>query len=255
MLLPTLIAALHWLVAFPLLSTLTLWRLHRVVVVAHSADISSGSSSSSSIRHGSSASSTAAVSVSPSALHAWSLASSLLSPYHASCWYFDQLLLARRLLLVLILLLVPSGSLYLPLLLLSVIQLSAMLQHRMQPYSSRWLNIAELCSLYLLLLTYMTVLVLQSSIAISGTDATVAAPLGWVTLLFLLNGAFLFALLAGLFALFRRIAADKIAAMRKSVTSCWTSQSRDGKQSSHKHKDSSSSSSSSKQADLYQTLL
>jgi hypothetical protein len=206
---PALLAALFWLLAFPLASTLALRRVHRAVVDVRTSSALMGGGSAPA----------ATASASAASLHAWSLGSSLLAAYREECWYWEQVLLLRRLLLVITLAVLPARSLYVPLLLLTVIQLAALLQHRFKPYRSPPLNAAELASLYLLLLIYSTALLSEAG-ADSGSDAS-ALPLPWVATLFLLNGAFLLALLVGLVAVIRHRAEGLWAKARAAVPTCW----------------------------------
>jgi len=137
---PALLATIWWTLVFPAASTLMLYRLHTRLSRA-------GPTRSDSSNH----------------LYTWSLVSELLKPYMPRLWYWEQILLLRRLALVATITLVPSQSLYLPLILFAIVQLSALLQMWARPYRSTWLNRAELISLYLLLLNYISALVNQSS--------------------------------------------------------------------------------------------
>jgi hypothetical protein len=112
-------------------------------------------------------------------------------------------LLARRLALAACVCFIPQTSLYLPLALFSFIQISALLQHYNQPYRYRWLNRAELCSLYLLLLNYISALVSEGAHADNVSDSSDAT---WVAVLFICNLVFLLALTGGLFAYVRAVA-------------------------------------------------
>jgi len=164
---------------------------------------------------------------------AWSLSREQLSPYRPSYWYYEQVLLARRLLLACVVSVVPVGSLYVPLLLLSLIQLSALLQHWARPFRSEWLNRAELASLYLLLLNYIAAVVLQSGMASGGTGSAgsesgngtgtggwAADGAGWLGVLLALNLAFLLALIGGLFAFVRHKAALHWPRVRAALLRC-----------------------------------
>ena len=88
----------------------------------------------------------AAGSASASALSVWPICADLLLPYTPPRWYFEQLFLARRLLLVAAVTIIPSSSLYLPLVLFSIIQLSALQQHWARPYVHARMNHGELVS-------------------------------------------------------------------------------------------------------------
>jgi hypothetical protein len=166
---PALLASLLWCVAFPVAST---WLLHRT----HSRRVDSNDSSVLSL----------------------SFVSDLLQPYSSRWWFFEQVLLLRRLLLVACVCFVQAYSLYTPLLLLTLIQLSALLQQYAQPYRSRWLNHGELASLFLLLITYLSALVLQSS-----NSSPASSESGWFVVLFLSHVLFMLLLLLGLFAYVR----------------------------------------------------
>jgi hypothetical protein len=109
----------------------------------------------------------------------------------------------RRLLLAAVICLVPATSLYLPMLLLTLIQLSALAQHWAQPYRSKWMNKAELASLYLLLLNFASALVVQA--AVTAGTANADSDFVWAILLFILNLAFMMALLGGLFRFVRAV--------------------------------------------------
>jgi len=163
---------------------------------------------------------------SATAAAAWSLSREQLSPYRPRFWYYEQVLLARRLLLACVVSVVPSGSLYVPLLLLSLIQLAALLQHWAKPFRCEWLNRAELSSLYLLLLNYLAAVVLQSGLASSGTvggsGGWNADGAGWLGLLLALNLAFLLALVAGLFAFVRHKGTVHWPRIRAALLRCVT---------------------------------
>jgi hypothetical protein len=171
---PALLGTILWLVAFPIGSTVLFQRVHRYLTHAGSQHTS-----------------------------VWPLCADLLAPYKPSLWYYEQILLVRRILLVAAVTLIPSTSLYLPLVLFVLIQLSAFLQHRLQPYASDWLNRGELISLYLLLINYITALVLQSasSSASAGDPSSIGSSItSWAIVLFLVNAFFIVALVIGLFA-------------------------------------------------------
>jgi len=122
---PALLAALFWCVLFPLGSTWALWRARRTVHRA-SGDVSAEftaplSSLSDELRSGSdhalalpSRNHAARIQPTGAAFSAWSLSREQLSPYRPSFWYYEQVLLARRLLLALNLafLLVLIGGLF-----------------------------------------------------------------------------------------------------------------------------------------------
>jgi len=198
---PAMLAALFWCVAFPLTSTLLLRKHHRRVMAVRSA---------SGRRLSMSATPAAVLRTHRHASQAWRLSSALLEPYLPKFWYMEQVLLARRLLLATVVSVVPSESLYLPLLLLSIIQLSALVQHWTLPYRSAWLNFAELTSLYLLLLNYTAALVVQSSVS-SNDGAQDNSGSLWLVALFALNLLFLLGLIGGLFAVVRSRAAAVLA--------------------------------------------
>jgi hypothetical protein len=173
---PAAIGVLLWFIAFPILTTLLYRYLrHHLTMIRDPA--------------------------------VWPLCADLFTPYRPSHWYYEQILLGRRLALVACVSLIPADSLYLPLMLFTLIQLSALLQHRMQPYASVWMNRGELASLYLLLLNYITALVLHQSAPSSGgigggnVDRSGGGHSldGWTVALFLLNLLFLLVLIAGLF--------------------------------------------------------
>jgi len=222
---PALLAALFWCVLFPLCSTWALWRARRMVHRASGAAASSQLNIEHSMRDDeqlqppSPVGGAARLHSTAGASSAWSLSREQLSPYRPSFWYYEQVLLARRLLLACVVSVVPSGSLYVPLLLLSLIQLAALLQHWAKPFRSEWLNRAELASLYLLLLNYIAAVVLQSGMVSGGTGGGggrdsvsstgtggggwAADGAGWLGVLLALNLAFLLALIGGLFAFVR----------------------------------------------------
>jgi hypothetical protein len=135
----------------------------------------------------------------------------LLEPYSPRFWYWDQVLLARRLLLVAAVTTIPSNSLYLPLALFSIIQLATLLQHASHPLIHSSLNYGELASLYLLLLNYISALILQTGLSDDSFHATAN---GWALLLFALNGAFLVMLLGGLFGFVREWTAIHLVRLR-----------------------------------------
>jgi hypothetical protein len=146
----------------------------------------------------------------------WTLSSSLLSPYYPRYWFFEQVLLTRRLFLALVISMVPTSSIYLSLLLLTIIQLSALAQHYWaRPFRNQWLNRAELVSLYLLLLNYMAAVVLQASLSVSargggGSGGHDQSGSFWLVVLFVLNLLFLLLLFGGLFAIVRRKVSARI---------------------------------------------
>jgi hypothetical protein len=162
---------LLWLIFFPIGSTILFQRLHRYLTKPNSQHTS-----------------------------VWPLCADLLAAYKPSLWYYEQILLVRRILLVAAVTLIPSTSLYLPLVLFVLIQLSAFLQHRLQPYASEWMNRGELVGLYLLLIHYITALVLQSSASGADPSSVGSSINGWALVLFLVHALFLLALVIGLFA-------------------------------------------------------
>jgi hypothetical protein len=177
---PALIGVLFWFVLFPLCSTVLLQRLRS--------------------RCGAAAAATAGP-ISPAAAAAlWPLCSDLLDPYSPRYWYWDQVLLVRRLALVAAVSLIPADSLYLPLALFSLVQLAALIQHWSHPFAHSTLNVGELASLYLLLLNYISALILQTGVSEGGFQATAN---GWALMLFALNAMFILTLLAGLFGFVR----------------------------------------------------
>lgn len=126
----------------------------------------------------------------------WPLCADLFTPYRHRYWYYEQVLLLRRLALVTCVALIPSDSLYLPISLFALIQISAFIHHHTQAYAAVWLNRGELASLYLLLLNYITALVMHQTSTGSVNGHTLDA---WTIMLFLLNLIFILALVAGLF--------------------------------------------------------
>jgi hypothetical protein len=199
---PAILAILFWCIIFPLASTYLLRKLRtRLLSLAKSRDAHAiGNSTTQQM---------------------WSIGCDLVKPYKPDYYYWDQILLARRLLLALSVSLVPQDSLYLPLLVLAILQLSALLQHWSHPYSHDWMNRAELCSLYLLLINYTTALVGQSSLA-GGTSSSSNNSNGdtvWTLMLFFLNLLFMMALVAGLFAFVRAAVAAKMARMQTDTCS------------------------------------
>jgi hypothetical protein len=191
-LLPALLGVIFWFALFPLASTVLLRHLRARL------DASAPPPAASS-RSDSSSSSTAAAAAAAAA-SLWPLCSDLLEPYSPRYWYWEQVLLARRLALVAAVTIIPSSSLYLPLALFSLVQLAALLQHWSHPFSHATLNVGELASLYLLLLTYISALILQTGVSGGGFQQTAN---GWALLLFALNFLFVVALLAGLFGFVR----------------------------------------------------
>jgi hypothetical protein len=193
---PALIATVFWCVLFPIAGTVLLKRSH--------AQLSQRSQS---------------VQVDAEAILSWCVASDLLKPYSSRLWHWEQVLLARRLLLVSAVAFIPANSLYLPLTLLALVQLSALLQHFVMPYRSWWLNVGELSSLYLLLLNYSASVVAASGV--SGASATSNTDSGWLTGLFVLNTLFMAVLVFGLFAWVRRVMLLRFSGVwKKFVRSC-----------------------------------
>jgi hypothetical protein len=110
---------------------------------------------------------------------------------------------------------IPTSSLYLPLVLFAVMQMSALLQMWARPYRSIWLNRAELASLYLLLLNYISALVGQSATAVRG--AVPGSDTTWVLALFLANLLFMLVLCFSLIAWTRGM----IIARKEHVKAAW----------------------------------
>jgi hypothetical protein len=171
---PALIAALIWCVMFPLVSTVILRRTHMRLM--QETDLKAPSVLS---------------------VHAWTTVSDLLKPYSPRWWFFEQVLLLRRLLLVACVSFVSSSSIYLPLILLGLIQLAVLIQHASQPYKSVWMNRGELASLWLLQLNYIAAVISSSSNSEQGSGSV------WFVLLFLANLCFLLVLVACLFSWLR----------------------------------------------------
>lgn len=124
----------------------------------------------------------------------------LTLPYRRRYMYWEQVVLARRILLLLVLSLVPSYTPYLSLGMFFVVQLSALLQHWAAPYCSIWANRVELSSLYLLLINYLTSLILQQqsqATSVSTTDLSI-----WTGFLLFINLAWIVCVL-GLIAIAR----------------------------------------------------
>jgi hypothetical protein len=135
----------------------------------------------------------------------------------------EQVLLARRLALAAIVSFTPQQSLYLPLLLFLIVQLSALLQHLTKPYRSHWLNSGEVVSLYLLLANYIATTLSQS--AISAGSAQPSDGSAVFIALFLCNTIFLCILVLSLFALLRKMLSDRAgqikAKLRRIVACCF----------------------------------
>jgi hypothetical protein len=143
----------------------------------------------------------------------WPLCSDLLRPYTRRFWYYEQVLLCRRLALVACICLIPSTSLFLPVSLFGIIQASTLIQHVASPYRHAWMNYAELVSLYLLLTNYLSALILQTVVLNSpnGFDSTANT---WAIILFALNFIFLLMLVAALAQFVRGVAANALARFR-----------------------------------------
>jgi hypothetical protein len=171
---PALLAAMIWCVMFPLLSTFILRSTHMRLMSERDSNEPSDSS-----------------------LRSWSVVSDMLKPYSARLWFFEQALLIRRLLLVACVSFVSSSSIYLPLLLLALIQIASIIQHTSQPYISKWMNRGELASLWLLQLNYIAAVISSSSNEGQGSGS------GWFVLLFIANICFLLMLVAFLFSWLR----------------------------------------------------
>jgi hypothetical protein len=192
---PALIGTILWLVVFPVGSTILFRKMHHYLTHAGSQHTS-----------------------------VWPLCADLLAPYKPSLWYYEQLLLVRRILLVAAVTLIPSTSLYLPLVLFALVQVSAFIQHRYHPYASEWLNRGELISLYLLLINYITALLLQTGASASDAGSSVGGSInGWAIGLFVLNATFLLILIVGLFATMR----TRMIAL---VQRCWPATAAPGKE-------------------------
>jgi hypothetical protein len=148
----------------------------------------------------------------------WLLCADLFTPYRRSHWYYEQILIGRRLALVACVTLIPADPLYLPLMLFTLIQVSALIQHRMKPYASRWMNRAELASRYLLLLNYITALILHQSSSSSGGGGDDEGRSGgvdvWTVILFLAN---LLVLIGGLFVSVQSKLLGMVAIVRRRV--------------------------------------
>ena len=190
---PAVLGLVFWTFAFPVGSTLLLMRL-RSRVAASAAVLSPSASASTPCA---------------SSLSVWPVCADLLLPYSPRFWYFEQLLLMRRWMLVAAVTIIPATSLYLPLVLFSIIQLSALHQHWSHPYAHPLLNVGELASLYLLLLNYISALILQTGLVEGGFHATAD---GWAAALFVVNLAFLLLLVAGLFGWARQRIASRLSA-------------------------------------------
>lgn len=189
---PGLLGVFIWFVLFPVFSTLLLKRLRRR------------------LRHHCDA-------------RVWPLCAELLTPFHTRFWYWEQVLLVRRFLLVACVAIIPSTSLYLPISLFALIQLSALAQHLASPYVSAGLNRGELVSLYLLLLNYITALVLHEEL----TVATSAQPENelnvWTVGLLIANLVFILVLIGGLFSTLQKRwgrLADRITACAPAWCCC-----------------------------------
>jgi len=170
---PALLGTLFWFIVFPLASTLLLRTLRRRIDAQPPSASVAGATA------------------------VWPLCADLLLPYSPCLWYWEQVLLARRLGLIVCVAVIPLNSLYLPLALFSLVQLSALLQHWAAPYSHAVLNTGELVSLYLLLVNYITSLILQT-----GSTLHASADV-WTLILFLLNLLFILVLIGGLFGFAR----------------------------------------------------
>jgi hypothetical protein len=211
---PAIIGAIFWCVAFPVASTLLLRRLHRrlasgIGISAAAAAAGAGATAPANlIGAGLALQSRPASPFPPSALSAWSLSGGLLSPFAPRLWYWEQILLLRRLSLAAAVALIPAHSIYLPLALLALVQMAALLQHWARPFTHKMLNSAELASLYLLLINYISALVLQAGggAGDSGAGSVGQSAPGWTALLLAANLLFILALVAALFAFARRAA-------------------------------------------------
>jgi len=143
----------------------------------------------------------------------WPLCSDLLRPYTRRFWYYEQVLLCRRLALVACICIIPSTSLFLPVTLFGIIQASTLIQHVASPYRHAWMNYAELVSLYLLLTNYLSALILQT-VVLNSPNGFDSAANTWAIILFALNFIFLLTLGAALAQFVRGVAANALARFR-----------------------------------------
>jgi hypothetical protein len=116
----------------------------------------------------------------------------LWSKYRKDMWFWEIVVLLRRLAFALVVSFVPRYSTYLPLAFFSVILVSVMLQQSQKPYAVAFDNTAETVSLGLLLASYFAGLVAQLSSSATGEEEVSS----WLGALFLCHGVFV-AVLAG----------------------------------------------------------
>jgi hypothetical protein len=168
---------LFWFVAFPLGSTMFFRRMRRQAMTAPARERGGGEAAK--------------------AVAAWPVCADLLQPFKPQWWWWEQLLLARRLTLCAIVAIIPGDSVFLPLCLVLLFEFSALVQHYAQPYRHTALNVAELASLYLLLLNYISSVVFATAFSV-GTGGFGTSEDVWASLLFAANLVFLLALLGAL---------------------------------------------------------
>jgi len=178
-----LVGVLFWFVVFPVGSTMFFRRMRAAAMAAPERERGGGEAAK--------------------AVAAWPVCSDLLQPFKPRWWYWEQVLLARRLTLCLLVAVIPSDSVFLPLCLLLLFEFSALLQHYAQPYRHAALNAAELASLYLLLLNYLSSVVFQTAFSV-GSGGFGQSEDVWAALLFAANLIFLLGLLGALSSRVRR---------------------------------------------------
>jgi hypothetical protein len=139
-------------------------------------------------------------------------AATLLGAYVSRVWYWEQILLARRYLLILCVCLVPTDSVYLPMAFLALVQASLLLEHYGLPYRSAWMHLAELLSLYLLLINYLSAVIFQAvASALSPAAGSIRT---WGALLFLLNLVFFIILLLAHISFVRSLSVALLSRLR-----------------------------------------
>jgi len=185
---PALLSLIFWIVIFPSVTTLLLMRFRSQLLQTHENKTTHPN------------------------LASWTVVGQMVAPYRPGMWLWEQVVLLRRIALLVVVAVVPAYSVSLPLLLFTLIQLSTLLQHSAMPWTSVWDSRAELASLYLLLINYITALVMHESSSSGGARSGAATPVNddglslnaWAFFLLVINVAYIILLMLSISERLRR---------------------------------------------------
>lgn len=103
-----------------------------------------------------------------------------MGPFRDKCKSFECVLVVRNFIVAFLVCFVPFASVLLPLILVAFLQANALLHHLIHPYESDFDNYAQLASLYLLLISYLSGILIFFA---ESHASTIAVAWTWVVLM------------------------------------------------------------------------